>query len=374
MITADLHVRSGSVIALRIFDIAYSIDLKLVESLWKPGNGGTSVRSSLASTPAKAISFDVPPVLLRLDPIALKIGEFILSCGVTARLYDFGVASIAIKVPASEMSWEQYTGFCNAVDLEIAKSSAEPWKSILERLRGELSPAMNRPNETLIEEDHLIALVQEWNRPVSGEDLAETIDLIPLLSGESRSLSEKSREELLNQRFSYYEDDLVVLTWDRAFIYEPRNDSDVADIIEVSNAQLLEFRYYDELLNAELPRMYELVRMARRKTNLLASRRFANLARKLYTLVAEVTELTEKAENVIRVTEDVYLARIYQASLNILRVPTVSAAVERKLAIVRDTYAALFSEASGARAELLEAAIVLLIILEIVISLIRYGV
>lgn len=373
METADLHVRSGAVVALRLFDIAYSIDLKLVESIWNKRHGETSIRSSLSSTPPKAISFDDPPVFLRLDPITCKIAGNSILGTVTARLYDFGVASIAIRFPASEMSWEQYTGYCIAVDREIGQNSAEPWGSIVESLRGELAAAMNRPTENLIEEDHLIAIVQGWNRPVAGADLPNTIDLVPLLSGENRPLSTKSREELLNQCFSYYEDDLVVITWDRAFIYEPRNDSDVADIIEVANAQLLEFRYYNELLNAELPRMYELVRKARRKTNLLASRRFANLARKLYTLVAEVTELTEKAENVIRVTEDVYLARIYQTSLEILRVPTVSAAVERKLAIVRDTYAALFSEASGARAELLETAIILLIIVEIVISLIRYG-
>ena len=50
-----------------------------------------------------------------------------------------------------------------------------------------------------------------------------------------------------------------MLTWDRAFIYEPRRDSDVADVLEVANAQLLEMRYYDELLDAELPRMYDLI-------------------------------------------------------------------------------------------------------------------
>ena len=80
-----------------------------------------------------------------------------------------------------------------------------------------------------------------------------------LPSGERRPLSEGAQRDLLRQRFSYYEDDLVVLTWDRAFIYEPRSDCDVADILEVANAQLLEMRYYDELLDDELPRMYDLV-------------------------------------------------------------------------------------------------------------------
>jgi uncharacterized Rmd1/YagE family protein len=43
-------------------------------------------------------------------------------------------------------------------------------------------------------------------------------------------------------------------------------------------------------------------------------------------------------------------------------------AVDRKLAIIRDTYHALFDEAAAARAELLEATIVLLIAVEIVLA------
>src|SRR5208337_1273072 len=105
------------------------------------------------------------------------------------------------------------------------------------------------------------------------------------------------------------------------------------------NAQLLEMRYYDELLDDELPRMYELVASARRAASLLASRRFAGLARRLYTLVAEVTELTE----------DVYLARVYSAALELFRVRPVTAAVDRKLAIIRDTYTALHDEGAARR-------------------------
>jgi len=184
-------------------------------------------------------------------------------------------------------------------------------------------------------------------------------------------LSDGARQDLLRQRFSYYTDDLVVLTWDRAFIYEPRGDSDVVDVIEIANAQLLEMRYYDELLDDELPRMYDMVAAERGKLAPLASRRFANLARRFQTLVAEVTELTEKVDNALQVTEDVYLARVYSAALDLFRVSTVSAAVDRKLAIIRDTYSALYDEASGSRAELLEILIVLLIVIEIALALIR---
>jgi hypothetical protein len=206
---------------------------------------------------------------------------------------------------------------------------------------------------------------------LTADALHERVDLVPLLSGEQRPLSASARQDLLGQRFSYYTDDLVVLTWDRAFIYEPRRDSDVADIVEVANAQLLEMRHYDELLDAELPRMYTLIEGTKRTSSLLASRRFANLARRLSALVAEVTELTEKVDNALQVTEDVYLARVYAAALELFRVPAFGAAVDRKLAIIRETYAALYQEASAARAALMEGIIVVLIAVEILLALIH---
>jgi uncharacterized Rmd1/YagE family protein len=76
-------------------------------------------------------------------------------------------------------------------------------------------------------------------------------------------------------------------------------------------------------------------------------------------------------DNALQVTEDVYLARVYSAALGLFRVPTLSESVDRKLAIIRDTYAALYEEASSRRAELLEVAIVLLIMLEIAIMLLQ---
>lgn len=57
----ELNVQSGAVIALRLFDIAYSIDLFKAESLWMKKVGGSISRSRLSSAPPKALKFDVPP-------------------------------------------------------------------------------------------------------------------------------------------------------------------------------------------------------------------------------------------------------------------------------------------------------------------------
>jgi hypothetical protein len=367
---AELIVATGHILALRLFDIANAIDLKRAEELWAGHAAGRAARARLTGTPPKAVAFGEPPLGVVLGPVAIDLGVETVVAAATARLYEFGAASIALRVPVAGRTWSDYVTLLNALD---SAEGAAPWRRLLAQLTNVVGPALERPDPSGLHEDYLIGVVQAFAGPgMSASDLLAAVDLVPLLSGEQRPLSDGARADLLRARFSYYADDLVVLTWDRAFIYEPRDDSDVADVLEVANAQLLEMRYYDELLDAELPRMYDLVETTRRGLNVLAARRYAGLARRLYALVAEVTELTEKIDNALQVTEDVYLARVYAAALDLYRVPTVSAAVDRKLSIIRDTYTALYDEASSSRSELMEAAILLLILVEIVLALIRH--
>lgn len=365
---AELAVTSGFILAYRFFDVAFAIDLGKAEQLWAGRAGPASSRARLTATPATAMAFGVAPLDLALDTITLESEGGRISASASARLYDFGAIGVALRVPANGLAWPAFVELLENLDGQVgAGRDGGLWLGLLDRVRRALADALIRPERSVLEEDYLVAVVNAFGEPVSATTLQERIDLVPLLSGESRPLSEAARQELLRQRFSYYADDLVAITWDRAFIYEPRGDSDVLDALEMANAQFLEMRYYDELLDAELPRMYDLVEATRRTTALFAARRFAKLARQLYTLVAEVTELTEKVENALQVTEDVYLARVYAAALELFRVRTVTAGVERKLAIIRDTYAALYEEASAGRSELLEIAILALILLEVLL-------
>lgn len=369
----ELNVRSGQVQALRLFDLAYEIDLKRAEVLWRQRTQGSSARSRLAGTAVKAVSFGVPPLALELGPVNLVVGGTPLTAAAGLRLYDFGIAALMLRLPVQNLSWTGFTDLVIQTDRAVGPAVATPvWDTLLAQLRNLLREALDRPTALPLQEDYLIALVDVFDEPVTADALWDRVDLVPLLSGEERPLSDGARRDLIGQRFSYHPDDLVVITWDRAFIYEPQQQTDVADVLEMANAQLLEIRTYDEMLDDELPRMRDLVEAARRRTSLLASRRYARLARLLHTLVAEVSELTERLDNALQVTEDVYLARVYGAAMDLFRVRNVSAAVDRKLAIIRETYTALHSEAAGARAELLEIAILVLIAVEIILSLARH--
>lgn len=365
-------IQAGRILALRLYDIAYGADLRHAERLWAAQATQAGARRRLASTPEKSMAFGDAPLAVALGPVSLDLGDATVIAHAEARLYDFGVVAIALNLPVADLSWEGFVDRVDAVDAAVGPHAASPWQDLLAELRGIVGPALDRPNARVIEEDYLMAVVRAFDAPVTAEELLERADLAPLLAGRTpHPLSPGARAELLRLRFSWHADDLVVLGWDRAFILEPRGETDVLDVLEVANAQLLEMRFYDELLDAELPRMYELVAAARRGARLVSARRYARLARQLNTLVGEVTEQTERVDNALQVTEDVHLARVYAAAMALFRVPAVSAAVDRKLAVIRGTYDGLYAEASGARGELLEATIVGLIVLEIVLSLAR---
>ena len=361
------RVDAGAITALRLFDVAYAIDLERVEQL-----AAAPSRISLQRAAVKAISFDVPPVEFSLGQTSLALENNARSADVLARVYDFGVVAVLLRFQVSEEPWDNFVALTQQIAVASEGAQGEAlWQELLNRVITVIAPAMERPTSSTLREDYLIATVHRFAEPRTAAQLLNEADLVPLLSGETKRLASSARADLLRHSLSYYEDDLVVLTWDRAFVLEPApNSSDIADVLEVANAQLLELRYYDDLLDDELPRMYDRVAEARQALRGLGLRRYAALARELHRLVAEVTEITERVDNALKVTEDVYLARVYGTALELFRVRTWGAAVDRKLSIVRDTYTALYDEAATARAELLEIAIVLLIVFEILLAVV----
>jgi hypothetical protein len=91
----------------------------------------------------------------------------------------------------------------------------------------------------------------------------------------------------------------------------------------------------------------------------------------LQTRVADVTETVERAENGLKVTDDVYLARVYGGALDLFRATAWRNGIERKLEIFRETYAMLNGEAQASRSELLEMVVILVIVAELVLGLVR---
>lgn len=369
--TPTLRV-DGTAIVYRLYDVGYEIRLDQALALLA---ASAPARVRPVRGEAQALQIANPPltVILGHERVALDGVGAPCDAELSARIFDFGVVSLRLRIDApDDVPWDDFVRFGNAVD--VGTDLTPLFRHHLRLLTGRIAPAVERPAQAAQTEDYVVfrvnALRDATGAPASVERLGDQA-VAPLLLAESRPLSEDARRELLPHRFSYYADDLAILTWDNALVVEPRaDDADVQYILEFANAQLLELRYYDAVLDAELPAMYDRIADARRGLGRLLRRGYARLLGDLQARVADSTELVERAENALKVTDDVYLARVYSAALEIFRARAWRAGIDRKLGIVRDTYAMLNAEAQAARGEVLEVTVVALILIEVVLALV----
>jgi len=365
----DLEVE-GEVVVHRLYDVGYEIDLdrafaRLADS--------APERPRPVRGEAQAIQIANPPVTVTLGAESIATGTGASDARLSARIFDFGVISVRAQVPiAATRSWAQF------VACGTAAANAAAWREIFPRIRTQLvqrlGDAVLRPGESPVTEDYVVFRIDRMTDAAGarlGNEVLEDAAIAALLLGETRPIAPNTRREALAQRFSFYEDDLVVITWNAALVVEPvAEDTDAQYVIEFANAQLLELRFYDSLLDRELPPMYDRIEEARHGFHIFG-RRYSRLLSQLQTRVAETTELVERTENALKVTDDVFLARIYAAALEVFRGRTWRAGVDSKLAIVRDAYTMLNAESQARRTEVLEVIVVVLILIEIVLAIVR---
>lgn len=360
----------GSATAYRLYDVGYGIDLVHAAEL---AGADTRGRSRPARAEAQAFQIRNPPLNVVLGERDLILGGKTRRATLAAHLFDFGVCSLRVTVDAPRnASWADFTAFGREFD--AGADLARLFDAELTALLARVGLAIERQRVAPVVEDYIVFRVERLSSDGDARPSADQLTddhLVPLLLSEERSLSASARREMLAHRFSYYSDDFAVVTWDNALVVEPgARDYDVEYVVEFANAQLLELRVYDAQLDAELPTLYDRIAAARRRRP-LAVRRFSRVISDLQLTIADITEIVERADNAFKVTDDVYLARIYAGALEVFRERAWRSGIDRKLGILRDTYTMLNGEAQATRAELLELAIVVLIVVELALALAR---
>ncbi len=366
----DVRVR-GEAILYRLHDVGYEIDLDRVFDLL---GASAPERPRPVRGEALAIQIPNPPVTVGLGVESAVVAGVAREVELSACIFDFGVVSLRARLAApTDLPWREFGEF------GLAVAASLQWRELFDRSRQRLlkliGAAVERPGEAPVSEDYVVFRVSNLTDSAGARLAADALrdeDVARLLVGERRALSAAARKELLSQRFTYFEDDLAVLTWNAALVVEPvAEDNDVQYVLEFANAQLLELRHFDAVLDGELPRIYDHIAEARHGFPGVG-RRYGRLLGEMQARVMDSTELVERVENSLKVTDDVFLARIYAAALEIFRGRTWRSGIDRKLAIVRDAYAMLNAESQARRAEALETVIVLLIAIEIVLALLRH--
>jgi hypothetical protein len=163
---------------------------------------------------------------------------------------------------------------------------------------------------------------------------------------------------------SYYPNDLAVLGWNAAFVYDSLAGSETTmQLLEYANSQLLEFRHYDDLLTRELAGVYDSLE---KNSNFIGRWWLPREASRLQTVLLDVTELTERADNAIKFLSDMFSARLYRLAANKVGVPDYKSLTKEKLRTAEDLYRFMIDEFHQSRTFWLEAMVVLILLIELV--------
>lgn len=364
-----LRIASGRIYLYHLFTIADLVDLaRLRQEL----GGETSVSRFTSRRPSpEYIQFRNPPVTFPLGTRPLHpTPDRTVEAKVGAKVFDFGVLALRWELPFPATWPEAVAEARHYIDNEAFELMS---RQLLEELRPRLKPALTNPPREVLFEDYTIFFVEAFATPLSAQELLdrEAASLAQLMRGETKPLSRSEQQEALRTRVSYFADDLAVMDWNTAFIYDREGGTEHMDTLEFANAELLELRFYDRLLDEQLDTIYQDIE---RGQALPAWRSWlkndpVRTLQRLMALTVDIIELTEQIENSLKFVGDLYSARVYRAIAERLRLQEWESSIDGKIRIAQQIYEMLADEVNHRRAVALEVIIILLIAFEIVWAL-----
>ena len=350
-------IESATITAFFLFDVADDIDLAALQK--EIGGGAAEARFVPKSGAPSYFKYAVPPLLVDGDRVGLAEID-----GFRARLkfFDYGVLSLALtRSFAGEWTELIALGQHYIENEELERRAQEACRAVVQRS----SQALARARDNWLSEDYLVFAVTASSTSAADLLSHRSEEIALLLRGERRALSRQEQDSVISNRLSYFADDLVVPTWNAAFVYDTEAGAQAAlEIFEFANSQLLEFRYYDDLLDSELVRIYSQLQQKRRFDTIFG-RGYIKAAHHLHALFIDVNEITDRTQNALKLVGDIYAARLFHLTASRLGLATWKASVEEKLETLDDIYRFAVEQVAIARGQLLELTIVAILIFEL---------
>jgi hypothetical protein len=345
----------GAVLVLLQFDVCEAIRLDRLRELLRAG----TVEPIAAKHPG-SVRYQRPPVVEPLGTLTLESGEQLQG---EIKYYDYGVLSVVFEL-AFDGGWSKLTGLASrwVWDVDFAAQATE----MVRRKLTVAAPALVKPYKEWLSEDYLIFHIREIDGSPPVSELIHSCGprIAQVVRGDTGILAESECNEVLQSRISYYANDLAVIGWNAAFVYDSTSGAETAiQLLEYANSQLLEFRHYDDLLTEELESVYTLLDEG---TGIFARWRLARSATRLHTVLLDVAELTEHADNAIKFLSDMFSARLYKLAAQKVGVPDYKDLVTQKVRNAEELYRFMVDQFNQSRAFFLELTVVIILVIELV--------
>ena len=193
-------------------------------------------------------------------------------------------------------------------------------------------------------------------------------EITAFLKSERLPLDEHEIEYTLSKQIKYGKDDLVIVDWDGAFVFDAKGEiDDVIDLLQTANLQLLRFRALDRLLD---DRLHKVTRFANLTTPTTTAHFLKNTLKNNREMVRAFQEVIsartqaisdyEAIDRDIKLIGDWYSARLYELVSKKFKLDEWKKGVQEKLESLEDIYTIIAENFSASRIQFLELIQILL--------------
>ncbi len=366
MSTTPNTISKGRILVYRVYDIGEEINLETAETIL--------AAASTSRSKFRLKKINRQAVIVSNDPLSIMLGNYTFSSqnknfssDISAKLWDFGTLSITFEFVIPEgTSIDELKIISDQIqdydDLDLyARSRAN---ELSHQIQGAIGK-VNQIKDSAVNEDYILYFIEKFQQDYADASLIlEQEDIAALiLNEEKHTLAPQIYERFNETKLQYYKNDLAVIDWNSAFIIEPSGSLDIPDVIEFALNQLLEVRYYDDLLDQKLREIYSAVEL---KKMSVFTTRYTDLALEAGQHYIEIAEIVESVENSLKVIGDLYHSTVFRMASKKFRFTDWQTSIDNKLENLAEVCKLLLDNINHRRSQMLELTIIALISLELI--------
>ncbi|MEK7179202.1 MAG: hypothetical protein AAB727_03025 [Patescibacteria group bacterium] len=175
------------------------------------------------------------------------------------------------------------------------------------------------------------------------------------LKSEKLPLDEKEVEYTMSFQLKYAKDDLVIVDWDGAFIFDPDGEYEsITELLRIANLQLLRYRILDRDLGERLGRIEKIVQSQVGKSTLFPNRELAAAFRNIIVVRSRSIEDFEAVDRDIRLIGEWYSARLFDLAARKFKFDEWKQHIKERLDSLEDVYSIVSENFSLSRRQVAE--------------------
>ncbi len=354
----SIKIKKGKILVYRVFDVGDEINLEAALQVLEQSKSPLRFKLKRES---RAMVIKNAPLCLALGNWDYQFQGLKTQVESVGKLWHFGVFSICFVMTLPEdISWSQLIEYASHLENDTTLDQMAKQKT--EELVTQISSVIkNRNVSSDFFEDYMVHFIQQVEGVEQPSELFDKANIDALILAETRdrdNLSLQVKSSLRENIFQYTVSDMAVIDWNSALVVEPSGSLDVPDVIEFALCQLLEMRYYDDVLDDLLNSLYNSVH---NKKKSMLNNRYSSLAEEAGQKYLEISETIESVQNSMKVVGDFYLATIFRATLKRFRFGDWQASVDTKLENLLEVSKLLHGEVHEQRSLAMELVVIILI-------------